>query len=780
MTLRSKLALFVLGVAVAVGPPAFSEEPGPVRHPVLRHDVDPKNAARYERAVSRVMAMDEAEMLRLVPVKSCIMFCGCPNCSAGQQENGQFAWTIERPMELVCKFCRHVYPSDDYPMDQTASGTNALGETVTYRYYLDPKSGRDFWLEAYADRLRRNWFVEQCQSLAVCYRATGDEKYARRAALILERFAQAYPHMAVLSQWPYRRRAIVKPTPPYPWNGGKWGRWMAEEVPQGLPEAYDLIHDSPELDKLGKELGRDVRQAIENDFFRAAVEYTFTFGAEPIGQHLNNMAPFYTRNIVHIGRVVGEPRYVHWGHRWVGEILREGFYYDGMWREAPSYHYQTIIGIRRVIAALDGYSDPPDYRPESGDARLENVDLQRQVPFVQKALLAPALVGYPNGRICPVHDTWATSRQDAPRQATVSALLPGFGQASLGRGGGADQLQAQLHFSGGHGHEHADNLSFSLFAKGAEMLSDIGYSHTRLRGWTISTVGHNTVAIDRQEQKTTNSDGDLVMFLPDAAGLSVVEARAERAYPGLADRYRRQLLLVPVSPTDAYVVDLFRVQGGTVHDWLLLGAARAAGGHPAGGFRDLGRADRRIVAREALRPDSRDSRNQDGGFVRGHVSLSRNRRTGSHGRRAHPLARGTGHGDLSGQGSANPLGRGRRPQGLRLLDAAIDIASPRPGAAGKPLRSRPRTVSGRALPGDRSLPAARSAGGRRGGPGSRARRPSRHDHFDFGRPALSRTPVARGRQPSRTAGHSAPARGSSRGGLARRRHAAGPGRIRPH
>jgi hypothetical protein len=30
---------------------------------------------------------------------------------------------------------------------------------------------------------------------------------------------------------------------------------------------------------------------------------------------------------------------------------------------------------------------------------------------------------------------------------------------------------------------------------------------------------------------------------------------------------------VPVSPTDAYVVDLFRVQGGTVHDWLLHGSA---------------------------------------------------------------------------------------------------------------------------------------------------------------------------------------------------------------
>ena len=573
MTDKSKIAALVLGVALTMGHRAAGEETHPVQHPVLPHDVDPKNTARYERTVRRIMAMDETRMLQLIPVKSCIKFCGCPNCSAGQQENGQFEWTIERPMELACKFCDHVYPSDAYPMNWTATGVNSLGETVTYRYYFDQKSGRDFWFEACADRSRRNWFVKQCQTLAACYHVTREGKYARRAALILDRFAQAYPHMAVLSQWPYRRRAIVKPTPPYPSAGGKWGRWMAEEVPQRLPEAYDLIHDSPELDKLGEELGRDVRRHIENDFFRAAVEYTFTFGAEPTGRHLNNMAPFYTRNIVHIGRVIGEPRYVHWGYRWVGEILREGFFYDGMWREAPSYHYQTIGGIRQVMAALAGYSDPPGYRSETDGERLEDVDLEKQVPFLQKAIRAPALVGYPNGRICPAHDTWATSRRDAPRQETVSTLLPGFGQASLGRGTGIHQLQAQLHFSGGHGHQHADNLNFSLFAKGVEMLSDIGYSHTKLRRWTISTVGHNTVVIDRKEQNTTNSDGDLVMFLPDAAGLSVVEARGERAYPGLADRYRRQLLLVPVSRTDAYVVDLFRVQGGTVHDWLLHGSA---------------------------------------------------------------------------------------------------------------------------------------------------------------------------------------------------------------
>ncbi|MBI3923424.1 MAG: heparinase II/III family protein [Armatimonadetes bacterium] len=544
-----------------------------VKHPVLTHNIDPNRASEYESAVKRVMAMSEAEMLRLIPTKSAILFCGCPHCNGGQQDNNQFDWTIERPFELKCKYCGYVFPSDEYPTKWTATGVNALGETVTYGYYFDEKTNRDFWFEAHADYLRRAWFVSQCLALAQAYQATQKPEYARRAALILNQFAAAYPHMAVLKQWPYQRRDVVKPTPPFPWDGGKWGRWMEDEVPGSLPEAYDLICDSGELDKLSKEQGADVRKRIENDFFRAMIDYALTFGKEPTGGHLNNMAYTYTRNMINLGRIMGEPEYVHWGYRWVGNMLSDGFMFDGMWKEAPSYHYQTINGVRIVMQTLKGYSDPPGYKDAVDGLHFEDMDLESQSPFVAKALRAPDLIAYPNGRICPVHDTWAKERSSKPREETRSTLLPGYGHASLGRGRGENQLQAQLHFSGGYGHTHADNLNLSLFAKGSELLSDIGYTHTRLRHWVSSTVGHNTVVMDRLDQTMGNSDGDLLLFVPDLNGLTAVEARGERAYPKLAQVYRRLLLLVPVSDSDAYVVDIFRVKGGQTHDWLLHGSA---------------------------------------------------------------------------------------------------------------------------------------------------------------------------------------------------------------
>ncbi|MCC6446148.1 MAG: heparinase II/III family protein [Armatimonadetes bacterium] len=570
----SWIVLLALLVAAPL-PPSAAQEKNVMKHPVFRYDIDPGKASEYEQAVSRVMAMDEAETLRLIPAKTTVLFCGCPNCSGGQQENNPFEWTIEKPFEIECRFCDQVYPGDRYAPNRTAEGRNALGEPVSYRYYLDEQTGRDYWLEACADHYRRDWFVRQCLALARAYRATGKAQYARRSLLILHRFAESYPRMAVLKQWPYQRREIAAPQPPYPYEGGKWGRWMPEEVPAMLPEAYDLIYDSGEIEKLSQERGIDVRSQIEKDFFRATIDYVLTFGKEPEGEHFNNMAPYYINGMVRIGRIVGEPGYVHWGYRWLSQMLEEKFFYDGMWCEAPSYHYQVVWAVRPVIEALKGYSDPPGYRHPLDGLHLADVDMERQLPHLAKALVAPDRIAYPDGRICPAHDSWAASTYSPARPETASSLLPGFGHASLGCGKGSGQLQAQLHFSGGYGHAHADSLNFSLFAHGGEMLSDIGYTHTKLRGWSLATLAHNTVVIDRGNQNVSDSDGDLLLYVPDLRGIAAVEASGQRAYPGKVEVYRRQILLVRVSETQAYVLDLFRIRGGAKHDWTAHGSAEA-------------------------------------------------------------------------------------------------------------------------------------------------------------------------------------------------------------
>ncbi|MBM4082048.1 MAG: hypothetical protein FJ278_20245, partial [Planctomycetes bacterium] len=354
------------------------------------------------------------------------------------------------------------------------------------------------------------------------------------------------------------------------WDEGKWG-WHApsDDMPAGVIECYDLVYDSPAFDKLSQERGYDVRKRFENDFLRdtfAAVS------AHP--NHVNNYVA-YLSVAAHIGRVMGEPRFVHWAFHWMKQNVYAGCFYDGMWHESPSYHYMTTSGLRSCFESVRGYSDPPGYVDPTDGTRLENLDPDKDVAFWAKVRHAPEALDFPNGCSTPVHDTWGGTRASKPRDQTVSTILPGFGHASLGRGAGPNQMQAQLHFSGGYGHHHLDNLHLTLFAKGREMLSDIGYTWTSIRWWTTSTFSHNTVTVDGKDQAGKSSDGDLLWFFPDSHGVAVVEADGQRGYGHIEklDTYRRLLVMIPVSDADAYVVDLFRTRGGSVHDWLLHGDA---------------------------------------------------------------------------------------------------------------------------------------------------------------------------------------------------------------
>ena len=138
-------------------------------------------------------------------------------------------------------------------------------------------------------------------------------------------------------------------------------------------------------------------------------------------------------------------------------------------------------------------------------------------------------------------------------------------------------MQVHLHFSGAYGHAHADNLNLVLFAKGRELLSDVGYTHTRYRKWTVSTLCHNAVLIDEKEQRLDNgqgpTDGSLLAYETAHDDVQWLEARGEGAYPGLAEEYRRWVMLVNAGDGDHYAVDLFRVRGGRQRDWVIHGSA---------------------------------------------------------------------------------------------------------------------------------------------------------------------------------------------------------------
>ncbi len=543
--------------------------------PVYQVSLTEKEVARLKRRVRAVMGLSEAEMVALIPDKTGFRFVGCPDCDAGAQE-GQLRWSIRDPHRVQCRYCEMVFPNEAYPDDEMLTVVNPTGERMTYPFWED-ETGFRYYFRAKAWREARVYFAAIAEDLGELYQATGDATYARRVALILDAFARYYPGFLVSYDRPHEQKGFVF-EPPYPNNGGKWGRWRHDEMPTNLVMAYDAIYTSGELERLSDAVGIDVKKRIEDDFFRGAIRQDRYHGIL-----YTNASPHIYRGYAVIGRVLGDPELVHEAVRRSIGLFESQFYADGFWHEGSlGYHRMTMAGMQVVFDALKGYSDPLGYVSDDG-MRYDNLDLERDIDIVKKASRLLDICRYPDGRWIPMHDAWAyrdSRRVDPnvkPLEQSHPTLLSGIGHAWLGRGNGEHQVQVHLHFSGAYGHAHADNLNLMLFARGRELLSDVGYTHTQYRSWTVSTLCHNTVLIDEEEQERSNRkgiiDGSLLAFEAAYDPVQWVEASGEGVYPGLAEEYRRLVMLVNVGGEDHYVVDLFRVRGGDQRDWVMHGSA---------------------------------------------------------------------------------------------------------------------------------------------------------------------------------------------------------------
>lgn len=537
-------------------------------HPTLKHKIDPARLDQYQRDAAPALALSDEQWLSFVPDRPTSVYCECPVCFGGTGDR-EFTWSIEAPGRMTCRHCGAVFPDEQFPEDQTLSGKNARGETISFAYHRHPDKRTPHHLSDHLRHLQRRWLLRACDALAKLYHLTGEERYARSVVLVLDRMATAYPHFPVIRQLPRTFTFRESQEPPYEWDSGRWG-YFHNEVPKELLIPYDLVYNSTVFAEISAERGYDIRARFENDFLRPAAE-----AAIPSPHHMSNIIGYDVMGVAMLGQVIAEPRYVHWAYGKMRDVVEKGFYYDGFWHESPSYHYMTVGGLRAAFDSVRDYSDPPGYADPATGTRFDNLDPDAELAFWRRLQNAPSILDLPTGWSTAVHDTHPYERRSAPRERTVSALAPGFGHASLGRGQDEHQMLAQLHFSGGVGHGHRDALNLTLWAKQSEMLPDLGYTWTQMRHWATSTLAHNTVVINRASQSVRHDEGNLLMFFGDNAGIAAVEADARDAYRDIdgIEQYRRLLVTVPVSDQDGYVVDIFRVRGGRMHDWSLHGDA---------------------------------------------------------------------------------------------------------------------------------------------------------------------------------------------------------------
>lgn len=550
-----------------------------VEHPALPFNADVKQVEGLKRAVEPVMAMTEKQMIEFIPTQSGLYFVGCLNCNGGQQEAQLHGgWSIERPDEVRCTYCGHVYPSETYPTTGVLEVKTPNGGVARYPYH---ESRPAWWKEqepyrsffhARIDYHKIRYMESAALNLARLHRLTGEADYGRRAALILHRFAEVFPGYCYHFDFPFRQKVIyegdVSPADLRPgYRTARWTWWAYMDISNPLLATYDLLAASDALSLLSAEKNTDV-EAAARGLLTSMTEQAM---ANPDGLH--NMSPGMWADFVRVGRVLGNPDYVHTAVNRTRRLLTEQFFTDGSWVEgAPSYHSQVIGGLGSVFSAAGGYSDPPGYVDEQTGERFDDLDIEGDIPEVARAREALLHMRLPDGRYAPVHDTWWTNGGEELAKSGPD-LLGGLGHAVLGAGEGQQQVQAHLTWSPGYGHSHNDGLSLLLWANGHELLSDIGYTHTKWREWAVLSPSHNLVVVDQTNQlanRTTH--GHLRYFMPGPS-IQVVSVDNPQVYPGVTDLYRRTVALIGGGESGTYLVDVFQVEGGRVHDYLLHGSA---------------------------------------------------------------------------------------------------------------------------------------------------------------------------------------------------------------
>jgi len=564
LLMTARLILF--GSTAAFAAPAGSAA---VQRPVF--PVTGK-ASTYERRLTEILLLDEDDMLALAPRMNGMLFCGCPNCTGGAQD-GQMRWLgIADPDRVRCAFCKMIFPNDAYPMDRTMTVVNRRGEQEVWRYHESRERKDQHFFLARARYFAKEYMADKTFDLAAAYALTGQQLYARRAALLLYRFSQVYPGWCVVHDYPApgRKYPLSEAKPPYPYWAGIWNRWHLYDTPTEIARAYDLIYASGEIERVAAEKGVDLRRRLEYDLLRADIEFQRTYGGKSDAYSL--VAPQRSAGFILVGRVVNEPDYVHDGLQRLRNFCAADFHFDGMHKFGTVAYHEQMIGNCTIAADLaKGYSDPPGYAWPNDGRRLDNVDVATELPMLARARTVPAWFAFPDRRVVAVHDTWSKRRFRAAERVAEPFLLPAYGHGRLATGQGEAAMQAHLHFSGGNIHKHLDNLSLILFARGQELLSDIGYTHTRWRFWVSQTPSHNTVAVDGGNHVSAGRSGDLQLYTVTDGVVQAIEATQPHSYPGVTTEFRRRLILVRVSDTDAYLVDVFRVGGGSRHEYFLHG-----------------------------------------------------------------------------------------------------------------------------------------------------------------------------------------------------------------
>lgn len=581
--------------------------------------------------VSLAMSYNDAQIENMIPATTpnADLFTPCPNAPDLGFPHGDWKWSPHEPDIIYCG--NMAFPNDQYPEEGVmVAQWGGVEQRITY-YNRQSYDFSGFKLSpSFTSYIRAKKVVYMSNILgkiSVLYKLTGDPAYARQGKKILMRFSEVYPHWLLHSGYgeyadmdpktaAFSINRLPKPeltAPPNVANRALHaGYWMAGRGDANgmegsfilpLVTAYDLLGDV-RVD--GQTLlSDDDRLVIERDLL---LESAALFLADPAQ---NNKSISNRTAAAAIGIAVSEPKLVQFGLQGFDRFMSDWYKADGSPSETPAYGLQVLEYLWRLGEILEGYSDPPGYTPPTGQ-RTDNFSVYGRSDYrmVYKTL-GDALL--PSMKYPSVGDSYTTSAPagywlgiGAKRTGLpiLSSLLRfgGFSltgvESLLYRPDNLEQAEplelsdvlfpqwklayfrgmpnnmgsaAIVNASDWGGHRHLDSLDLSYWANGGESLSDLGYLWDNpQQGMTARSAAHNLVVVDGKNQRSAGRGGSIGFF--EASG-PVHAAEASSFAYAETDVYGRTLLQMQKSDRKPeYLVDFFRVRGGSTHDYMLHGS----------------------------------------------------------------------------------------------------------------------------------------------------------------------------------------------------------------
>jgi len=507
---------------------------------------------------------------------------------------------------MTCPECRGGLRFDPFN-DQEATCIQC-GKTFS----LDQPSPATAPTSHYAGTLYEGWgcsylqtMARTTQQLALLHALGSDRSYAERSAALLKLFAKHIKPLPVLGGgtqhviWTYNMEGDCS-------------------ILLGLVGAYEMLRNVEGL------FTADEHREIQIDLLKHWVDSVFRVEEDSSPNH-NSMYTYLSASAL-VGCAIEDADYVDWAfgrrkyspekrpnHRSLAWLADNNYVDDGaFWGLCSAYHLYALGPHCRVFVLAHRLSRqmpdlfPPEIYDETDPQNPRSRVLRRAIKWFTAQTfpdLTMAPFGDMGGRVSLV--TYALTAEIGYRYLRIdevgsySSLRAGTrgltglmygvdtieerpvpyqsanlasGYVALKREADGNRLYAGLNaLIPGSGHSHGDRLHLLTYSRDRMLTGEkrTRYNDPDQRIYSGASYGHNTVTVDETSQVHGNFLKDEriphIDTFVDLPAAQVAEAHGDKVYEN-TDIYRRILCQF-----EEYLLDIFRVQGGKVHDWFYHG-----------------------------------------------------------------------------------------------------------------------------------------------------------------------------------------------------------------